>query len=472
MLGFKPACGLPCCKPFPSPIRPVNTHLLNASAQPPSPSRTAVILRSVYQSYSNKSETVSRPKKGRSNAVGYQKLHMTGAPRVLANGCHLPQSNNMATPSDDEFFDDVMTDLADEVVELGELGIGESVASAVREQLDPGVFDNPLEAVVRALELFSKAMGDLYDGRSPAIDSEETSCRLLEAGLVNIVCGFLPDPQTLERSKQDLGELELVVNGFQEIVKFLRKVIGRKELEASCDDDLLWSLYLISDLAADPVTAFGRTSPAHKVLVDELYFLAWETRHNIPTRGHKAHITDLLDYLRWHVQGRKDMSCPVAKPWAESSTVESTQGFQDDLSRLLPADFSATCVGCSAIDARFPCVECQFTGGHQFSTVYCNQVCLEAHSAAHAAPCKETRDLIRAARLFQVVFEQFLRFTKTKIGFTVSKEDGVVRKGYTPHASPPMDFHREEVQAALHNLCCNAPQYEAKMLLEKIIQRE
>lgn len=380
----------------------------------------------------------------------------------------------MATPSDDGFFYHIMENLAEEVVEMGDLGIGESVASVVREQLDPGVFDNPLGAVVRALELFSKAMGDLCDGRFPAIDSEETSCRLMEAGLVNIVCGFLPDPKTLERSKQDLGELEFVVNGFQEFVKFLRKVIGRKGLEVSCDDDLLCKLYLISDLAADPVTAFGRTSPAHQVFkfVDELYFLAWETRNKIPTRGHKAHITDLLDYLRWHVQGRKDMSCPVAKPWVESSTVESIQGFQDDLSRLLPADFSTTCAGCSAADASFPCAECQFTGGHQLSTVYCNQVCLEAHSAAHAVPCKETRDLIRAARLFQVVFEQFLRFTKTKTGFTVSKEDGVVRKSDTPHASPPMDFDKEEVQAALHNLCCNAPQYEAKMLLEKFIRRE
>lgn len=378
----------------------------------------------------------------------------------------------MTDPSDDEFFYDVMKDLAEEVEELGALGTGESVASAVREQLDPGVFDNSLGAVVRALELFSKAMGYLYDGRSPAIDSEETSCRLLEAGLVNIVCGFLPDPKTLERSKQGLWELELVVNGFQEFVKFLRKVIGRKELEASCDGDLLGKLYLISDLAADRVTASGSTLPAHQVLVDELYFLAWETHNNIPTRGHKAHITALLDYLRWHIQGRKDISCPVAKPWVESSTVQSIQGLQDDLSRLLPADFSATCAGCSATDASFPCVECQFTGGHQLSTVYCNQLCLEAHSAAHAVPCKETRDLIRTAALFQLVFEKFLRFTKTKIGFTVSKEDGVVRKVDTPHASPPMDFDKEEVQAALHNLCCNAPQYEAKMLLEKFIQRE
>lgn len=388
--------------------------------------------------------------------------------------------------NDDEFFDDIMEFYADEVIELGfrKPWTGACLGRLFLLRYGSEVVNDPDRAMVIALAYLSQVMTMSQKGFSPSIKSEETSARLWKAGLVNILFGCIRDPEAFENCKRNNGELKMIYDGFREFVKYLYTVIGRGKIERNCGDPILGRLFSTVDRAAAFTPMPGSTKLSHHVWLDELHHLAWETRNGKQTWGRMPHTIQILEYLRWEIRGRKDATCAVKKPWVATPLGKPSQSPPDDLSRLLPGNPSAPCAYCSASDASLQCHSCQPTGNDQLLslTVYCNEACLRAHSAEHAAICKEIRDLSRSARLFQVAFEEFLRFTRLKTPFTVSKEDGVVRKWYARTAAQSdsearqilshLDFGREEEKAALYSLCCTTTQHSAAELLEFFIRRE
>lgn len=389
-------------------------------------------------------------------------------------------------PNYDDFFEGIIDPFAKEVMDLGCRDLWACTSGALLGrffllQSNPRVIQHPDMAMVKALEYFSQFIRTKNDGPPPSIDSEETSAELCRAGLVNILFGCIRDPETLEDCKHNVEELRRIYNGFREFVEYLSTAIGRRTLENRCKDPILGRLFSTLNRAATSASAPGNIKFLQFLWLDEIRFLAWETRNSAQNWGRMPHTRRILEYLRWEIRGRRDLTRSINNSWLATRSNQPTQSPSDDLSRLSLGNPSAPCAYCSATDASLQYLSCKTTRNDQLSllTVYCNEACLEAHSAAHAVICREARDIYRSEALFQVVFEEFLRFTRTKSAFTVSEKDGVVTKWYTHRAAKlwlrpaqPLDFGKKKVQAALHSLCCNATQTSAEELREYFIRRE
>lgn len=379
-------------------------------------------------------------------------------------------------------FDHVMDFFTDEVVSLGNLGRGVLVGRQAREELDIEALYDRHEAITKALEYLSEHIAhETYDKRA-SIKSEQMSSDLLEAGLVNILFGCLPSPDAWENSthnSEGSSHLSMIYGGFKELLKYLFTVIGRKEMENFCDDQLLGDLFATVDWASASSSQLG-PPPTWK---DKLLRLAWETRDHAPNLKHKPPTVTLLEYLRWEVQGRKDISCPVDKPWEIVDLKTLRRSAQPDLSRLPRSRGSRKCANCAAPGASSRCRICQpkVDDGQSIGTFYCNQACRESDHTSHAVICRETRDLSRLARLFQTTFVQFLLSIHHGTAFIVSEQDGVVnsmlndqplggldlnRKSQYVGVSPDLDLSLPKVETALHGFHCCDIKWKARALLE------
>lgn len=388
----------------------------------------------------------------------------------------------MATSGDSGVFNNAIKPFAQQVIDLGRFWRGAALGHEARRELDPEVLSDPHSATVGALRYLSQTIAEGNRGPPALLVDERTSSRLLEAGLVNILFACLPDPEALERSKDDAKELRVVYNGFKEFIAYLSIAVGREAMQNICDDPLLGGLFSTVDRAV----ASSSLRRALNVWKDELHHIAWDTRENAKASTHRPLTVRLLEYLRWEVRGRKEQLRPVENPWPAVDAKVQRRASQRDLAHPL-SEISQICANCSAPGAKVRCLSCQpeQNDSQALRAVYCTPACRNADSARHAAICHELRDLSRRAFLFQTTFEQYLLSVKYGTTFVVLEEDGVVKcfqhspdwldpedKTLYVGVSPDLDLSLPKVETALHGFHCCDIRARARVLLEFFFRGE
>lgn len=390
----------------------------------------------------------------------------------------------MSATSNDEVFDEAMQCLTDGLMWTAQAKDGESQGRDARRQRGNQFLNDPRMATIKALEyLFDNVAIPLTKNSATKELRSKWCARLVDSGLANILFGCLPDPGAFERSYTDMAEIERIFNGSQEFLSYLQVALAENVSVLQDADERVTGLFNIGRrlAALDPGSLYHYHR--YQLWQNDLRVLAWEKRH-ISQPDYMQHTVDLLEYLKWEVQGRKDMSCRVQKPWKFSSPEELSRSAPSDLSRVIPDDSYSACAHCSTPGATLRCVSCQPSEDHRTvaGIAYCNETCLKKHSGVHAASCKEIRDLARRTRLFQVAFNLYLLITDGNGDFTVSNRDGVVikRQNQEPQHSDstagrdPMrlDLCDRNEAAGLHFECCTAVKESAQVLLEYFIRRE
>lgn len=390
----------------------------------------------------------------------------------------------MSATSNDEVFDEAVQCLKDGLMWMAQAKDGASQGRDARAQRGNRFLDDPRMATTQALEyLFDNVAIPLTKNSATKELRSKWCARLVDSGLVNILFGCLPDRDAFERSKRDMGEIKRILDGFQEFLSYLQVALEENVSVVEDDDELVAGLFNISrrSAALDP----GSLDHHHRYQLwqNHLRVLAWEKRQ-ISQSDYMRHTLDLLDYLQWEVQGRKDVSCRVQKPWKFSTPEELNQSAPSDLSRVIPDDSYSACADCATPGATLRCVSCHPSEDHRTvaGIAYCSETCLKKHSGAHAASCKEIRDLARCTRLFQVAFNLYLLSTDGDMDFTVAKRYGVVtkwqmrkpkRSDSTAGRDPlRLDLRDLNEAAGLHFQCCTAIKQSAQVLLEYFIRRE
>ncbi|KAL1866858.1 hypothetical protein Daus18300_006561 [Diaporthe australafricana] len=254
-------------------------------------------------------------------------------------------------------------------------------------------------------------------------------------GPAEIVFGCLPDPEWFERACEGDFDRNELYHCASDILTYLVTAFGgRDRILAAFDDPLLKGLLDILDEAGiTPRELKDNDAHKYRCWSDGLRMLAWKQLGNGTEAGRRytPKTRRVLEYLRWVVLGRKDVTCMVRKPWSSKNPETLSWGAPTDLRRLFAGGFSDRCSYCSAFGARHQCVSCQPRGDehHESGTVYCNERCLRYHSPVHAASCKETRGLIRRVQLFQDAFNTYL----TNIECPVSDEGHSQPVNTIPH---------------------------------------
>ncbi|KAI3399141.1 hypothetical protein diail_7720 [Diaporthe ilicicola] len=365
-------------------------------------------------------------------------------------------------------------------------GLGERRGRKTRELLGTEILDDPKTALTKAITLFHDFLTRCGGRCGTRIPKIVRNSLLARAGPLNIVFACLPDPDELERSYASDSDSLTIYNTAHEMLSYLVTVFGQDWLGSAFDaDPLLNGLLSILYVANNPKPSESRAGRVERykygVWWQGLRYFAWEMRDEIDIRRYNPPTIRLLEYLRWAVQGRKDVTCKVQKPRAPVDLELLNSTAQLDLRCLFSDRFSGVCRNCYTSGARLQCISCQQAGyDHWFSgAVYCDQACLEENRIVHATFCKETRDLHRCARLFQDAFDQLLLVIQHEIPFTALMKDGLVQrvecdvpssKSLLVGFSPYLDLSKPEVVAALNSWRCCAIQVYAQVLLDYFIR--
>lgn len=320
---------------------------------------------------------------------------------------------------------------------------GESLGLRVRAQLDLEDLRGPQTAMIKAVDYLSDLLIPSSQYDSMGMGKGSWCMFLTQAGPVNFFFNCLPDPEAHEKGLLK-GGMEKKYSLAQEILDFLVVVIGKDGMRAIWGGSLLNGLLSIRKRACCPDVS-NNAAIKYRVWQDGLFHLALETCDKSHLQGDTSSYTKrLLQYFLWVVQGRKDLTCPVQKPWPSRIPAELNLVAQPDLASLFSSDTSAS------------------PG--------------EFH--------KEKQDLFRRVRLFQDCFLQYLislLATQQPTEMVVSETHGVIRRNDPSRDvwdSINVDFSCEshlqfpQVQAVLHNLHCCAIQDRARALLEYFIRRK
>lgn len=384
----------------------------------------------------------------------------------------------MSATSNDEVFDEAMQCLKEGSVVLGQAKDGALQGWIAYQQHGDEFQDDPRMATIKALECFFENVAIPRTKNSATRELVSKWCaRLVDSGLVNVLIGCLPDCEAFERYYRDVQEVVRILDGFQEFLKYLRTALG-KNFNAVCEaDELVAGLFNMRPRSAAPEPG---SLDWYRFLQNDLRLLAWHMR-GIKQHHYMRHTFRLLEYLKWEVQGRKDLTCRVQKSGTFLRPEELNKSAPSNLSLLFPEDSYYLCTHCFAPGATLQCALCLPSRKHQTVSgiAYCNETCLESHKADHAASCEETRRLIRSASLFQIAFTLYLLVTRGDNDFTVANWYGVVIK--TQISKPPHYDGTDAMNAilddpndaaGLHTLRCTAIQGLAQELLEYFIRRE
>lgn len=384
----------------------------------------------------------------------------------------------MSPTSNDEVFDEAMQCLKEGLVFLGQAKDGALQGGITHQQHGNEFQDDPRMATIKALERLYENVAIPRTKNSATRElASKWSARLVDSGLVNILIGCLPNREAFEWFHRDARGVVRILDGFQEFLKYLRNALG-KNLKAVCGtDELVAGLFNMRPRSAAPEPG---SLDWYQFLLNNLRLLAWDKR-GIKRHHYMRHTFRLLEYLRWEVQGRKDLTCQFQKPGTFLSPEELNKSAPSNLSLLSPDDSYYLCTHCSAPGATLPCALCLPSREHQTVSgiAYCNETCLESHKDAHAASCEETRRLIRRASLFQIAFNLYLLVTRGDKDFTVANWYGVVIK---TQISKPIHYDGRDAMnvilddpndaAGLHTFRCTAIKGLAQELLEYFIRRE
>lgn len=398
---------------------------------------------------------------------------------------------NMKTCADIKTIEDSIADMKQCLSDL-EPGLCGDLGRTIGESLGTEILQDPRRALYHAVWALPERLiryGRRCGRRVPRHVREHS---LAAMGPVEIVFGCLPDPEAFERSCEGDLDCRTIYNCAHEMLTYLVAVFrGRGRILAAFDDPLLRGLLSILDhVGYTPLGPKDDVSRKDHYWREGLRSLAWDQlrKGTEAERRYMPHTRRVLEYLRWVVLGRKDLTCRVRKPWAPTSPKTLNWNSQLDLRRLFVDRLFGRCSYCSTTNASHRCVSCQPRGDEHLlsGTVYCNERCLRNHSAVHAASCKNTRELFRRALLFQDAFNQYLVATQEHFPFAVWMENGVVRrmdckpppaiqpspKSLLVKFSSRMDLSRPGVEAALHSYHCNDIRRVARALLDLFIGRE
>lgn len=347
--------------------------------------------------------------------------------------------NNMPPNNNDEVFNGAIYCLKEGVKLLARDKNGASHGRKAKRCFGSEVLGDPAVAHTKALEYFFDEIA-IPSTNLPATSTVRSLyfAQLMDWGSADILFGCLPDPEAFERSHKDMEEMVGMQEGFYEFLKYLVNALEDNVLDSLCCDQLVAGLFIIG---LRPIS-HTHGGPEYNVRLstwqNDLRMLAWSTSRDSP---YGQHAVRLLDYLRWEVRGRKDLTCPVQKPWTSSNLKELNRGAPRDLRSIVPGNW---------LDSL-------------------------------AASCRELRHLVRRARLFQVTFNLYLMLTDGDSEFSVRRRGEVIKKYMRKQIqSDPTagrdplheDLRSPDYTSGLYHLCCCTIKESARELLEYFIHRE
>lgn len=387
-------------------------------------------------------------------------------------------NEDMASHDSDSAFDKAMG--------RHQANIKESLSPELRELFGRTEIADPAGAV-RVLHKFLKLSTQPCTEK---VKIDVGNAILEDSDPVDLFFSYLPDPEGHEMRYTEHGDSAIFEPYSQahEVLKHFAIVQGKKLLKAIYKDPILDRLLNILD-RVDKLQDMGDPDFMRSYQWSEsLPSLVWQIRRCVETRKkHSPHTQSLIDYLLWEIQGRKDISCNVHKPWATIDPAETRRNADSDLSRLPHDALSGKCAKCSAEGAHVRCLCCWLwkNENRDTGTVYCSQTCLKEDLERNAISRQETIELLRLSTLFQITFTQFLLSANYEVSYTVCENEGMVksygssaaRSGLDPETtyegvSPDLDLSLPEVQAALHVYECCAIKGPARALLEYFFRCE